>query len=220
MKKRSQLAISSALALCLIGTPVSAYTTAGHSISSISAVAPTIIVAPDVEVPESVLLDLQSEHPDALQITIYEYSDVSEPISPPVVPAYVSRVINIEKTTLQTNVLVQDEFIISVAKGQTVQLDSSITYELKADVSGKAKISELGLTASIKKTFTTSVSWSGPPESSSANSREFRIKFYENRGTYTGVYQFGPTGMGFEEVEGTWSEPSKYLQYSIDHRLS
>lgn len=58
MKKRSQLAISSALALCLIGTPVSAYTTAGHSISSISAVAPTIIVAPDVEVPESVLLDL------------------------------------------------------------------------------------------------------------------------------------------------------------------
>ena len=84
--------------------------------------------------------------------------------------------------------MTKNEFIISVAKGQTIQLSSTTTFSLEAN--------------------------------STANSREDRIKFYENQGTYTAVRQFGPTGMGFEEISGTWSEPVKYLQYSIDHRVS
>ena len=132
--------------------------------------------------------ELQNEYPDAVQITIYGYYEVPEPTVPEIAPQYVDKISKVNKTTTQYNVMTKNEFIISVAKGQTIQLSSTTTFSLEAN--------------------------------STANSREYRIKFYENQGTYTAVRQFGPTGMGFEEISGTWSEPVKYLQYSIDHRVS
>ena len=123
-----------------------------------------------------------------MQITIYGYYEVPEPTVPEIAPQYVDKISKANKTTTQYNVMTKNEFIISVAKGQTIQLSSTTTFS--------------------------------PEANSTANSREDRIKFYENQGTYTAVRQFGPTGMGFEEISGTWSEPVKYLQYSIDHRVS
>lgn len=214
MKKFLSLTISLVLTCCFFVSPVSAHeSTFNHTL-------PDIVIDSDVEIPENILEELQNEYPDAVQITIYGYYEVPEPTVPEIVPQYVNKISKVNKTTTQYNVMTKNEFIISVAKGQTIQLSSTTTFSLEANVSGKASVADLGLKSSISQTFTTSMTWTGPEANSTANSREYRIKFYENQGTYTAVRQFGPTGMGFEEISGTWSEPVKYLQYSIDHRVS
>lgn len=182
MKKFLSLAISLVLTCCFFVSPVSAHE------STLNNTLPDIVIDSDVEIPENILEELQSEYPDAVQITIYGYYEVPEPTVPEIAPQYVDKISKVNKTTTQYNVMTKNEFIISVAKGQTIQLSSTTTFSLEANFA--------------------------------ANSREYRIKFYENQGTYTAVRQFGPTGMGFEEISGTWSEPVKYLQYSIDHRVS
>ena len=182
MKKFLSLTISLVLTCCFFVSPVSAHeSTFNHTL-------PDIAIDSDVEIPENILEELQNEYPDAVQITIYGYYEVPEPTVPEIAPQYVDKISKANKTTTQYNVMTKNEFIISVAKGQTIQLSSTTTFSLDAN--------------------------------STANSREYRIKFYENQGTYTAVRQFGPTGMGFEEISGTWSEPVKYLHYSIDHRVS
>ena len=182
MKKFLSLTISLVLTCCFFVSPVSAHeSTFNHTL-------PDIVIDSDAEIPENILEELQNEYPDAVQITIYGYYEVPEPTVPEIAPQYVDKISNANKTTTQYNVMTKNEFIISVAKGQTIPLSSTTTFSLEAN--------------------------------STANSREDRIKFYENQGTYTAVRQFGPTGMGFEEISGTWSEPAKYLQYSIDHRVS
>ena len=124
----------------------------------------------------------------------------------------------VSKTTTRTNYAVNDHFIISVAKGQTITLGTKKTFSLKNSVTGKATASELELSGTLTAEYSASSTWQGPPEDSVYNGREYRVKFYENQGTYTGYSVLA--GILIDELEsGTWSEPSRYLQYSRDYRI-
>lgn len=114
-----------------------------------------------------------------------------------------------------------DYFIISVAKGQTItrttEFSEKCSLTLTTSFDTSLGIDVIGLTASlgsqttseISVTVTTSEYFSGPPESSQYNSREYRVKFYHRyrdfRITVNGEYEFGHF----------W-EPMHYSRYSID----
>ena len=76
---------------------------------------------------------------------------------------------------------------VAVARGQTQTLSSSWSSTLSCEISGDISSASLGITKSITKSYSKSDTFSGPPENSYYNCREFRVKFYENRGTYTAV---------------------------------
>ena len=115
MKKFLSLTISLVLTCCFFVSPVSAHeSTFNHTL-------PDIVIDSDVEIPENILEELQNEYPDAVQITIYGYYEVPEPTVPEIAPQYVDKISKVNKTTTQYNVMTKNEFIISVAKGQTIQ---------------------------------------------------------------------------------------------------
>ena len=73
----------------------------------------------------------------------------------------------------------------------------------------------LNLTASLTKSYTKTETFSGPSASSAYNSRAYWVKFYQDKGTYTGQYlNDGVTAGGKES--GTWTNPKYYAAYSVD----
>ncbi|GEM_PF-3746284 len=110
-----------------------------------------------------------------------------------------------------------DKFVISCAKGQTVQLSSTWSYTIAASVSGTTGCFTAGLSASITAQYSTSITFSGPPESSSCNTREFRCKFIEYRGTCNEWWFWWPSGdISSQSESGTFKEPLKTVSYSLD----
>lgn len=144
MKKFLSLAISLVLTCCFFVSPVSAHeSTFNHTL-------PDIVIDSDVEIPENILEELQNEYPDAVQITIYGYYEVPEPTVPEIAPQYVDKISKVNKTTTQYNVMTKNEFIISVAKGQTIQLSSTTTFSLEAN----SKLISLLTLVNIESNFT------------------------------------------------------------------
>lgn len=84
-------------------------------------------------------------------------------------------------------------------------------------ISSSAKTA-LKLNGTITKTYTKTQSFSGPPESSAYNSREYRVKFYAEKGTYKGYY-ITDMGRG-PSVSGSFKNPLRYAEYSIDKKVS
>ncbi|MGN1070690.1 MAG: hypothetical protein ACI4P5_09745 [Candidatus Fimadaptatus sp.] len=123
----------------------------------------------------------------------------------------------VSKTTTKTRAVAQDNFIISVAKGQTITLGKEKTFNLKCTVTGKSSAAQLGLEGNLSVKYSASSTWVGPSESSEYNSREFRVKMYENQGRYTGYQRIGGVRVG-DLQSGTWTEPAGYAQYSIDSK--
>lgn len=111
---------------------------------------------------------------------------------------------------------VRDDFIISVAKGATKSLTSTWSSTISSSVSGTAYASvSAGLTSSITCSHSKTETWSGPPESSSYNCREYRVKFYRYNGTWLQEATGWPSGHT-SYYNGTFTEPSRYLEYSRD----
>ncbi len=186
---------------------------------------------PDLNVPNDVIQELIEENPSAGQIIISEYKNINneksivaiqqynEPVLKLLVGDYYS---NVNKTTTSYGVYVKDSFVTSVARGQTQTLSSSWSSTLSCEISGDISSASLGITKSITKSYSKSDTFSGPPENSYYNCREFRVKFYENRGTYTAVLnsRFPGTSIYIKINEsGTWSEPTYYLAYSVDKNI-
>lgn len=121
--------------------------------------------------------------------------------------------------------LESDRFIISVAKGQVITLTESLTesysLQLASSFDASLGIDIVGLKASLGSQTTSMISmtvsvteqFSGPPEGSEYNSREFRVKFYHRyrdfRITVNGEYEFGHF----------W-EPMYHARYSIDKTIN
>lgn len=118
-------------------------------------------------------------------------------------------------TLLSSNVVMKDDFIISVAKGETSQL--SVEYNVTVDqkISGSYYTLSAELKSSVTAKFLISKIWTGPSEGSGYNSREFRVKYYGNKYNY--VQQRLLDGYVSGTKEGKVTKPTKYLSYSIDH---
>ncbi|MBN2444977.1 MAG: hypothetical protein JXJ04_26720 [Spirochaetales bacterium] len=118
------------------------------------------------------------------------------------------------KTRTISNILAKTSFVCSVAKGETYQLSSTWEQSLSASISGTYYAS-FSLSSTIKKTYTKSYTFSGPPESSSYNSRLYYVKFYEHRGNWAQEVKGWPSNH-ISYYSGTYKEPSYYASYSVD----
>lgn len=178
------------------------------SISTYAAPASVSIEPNAVNVPQNLVQELAAEYPDA-HITITGYKEAAPAISPRLWWFVLT-----EKKTTQYDALAKDSFVISVARGATKTLSKTWTGSLSPSCSYKNAEASLSLNATITRTYSKSETFNGPSEDSSYNSREFRVKFYEDRGTFKGEYV---SDVGDSQPKsGTWKSPTKFLEYSVD----
>lgn len=181
---------------------------------------PTVEIVPEAaDIPQDVVSDIVSSNPDAGHITITDWGTAPEPNPWAPMPLSV-QYINIEKTTSAVNSGANDVFVVSVARGETLSLNTSWSASLSPSVTGGPSAANLSLKSTIKVTYSVGKTFTGPSESSQYNSREFRIKFYKNSGTYTATAVYFNNGANRQPVSGNWTEPSKYASYSIDKKIN
>ena len=192
---------------------------------------PAVDVAPSAaKVPQWVVDDLLSAYPDAAAIHIYDWhADDARGRKQTINPlAYGWDYEDISVKTTATGVTLHDVFLHSVAKGEESKLSATwsktfsaslaITATEDSSVSSPSS-GTLGVSGSVTATYSTSVTFFGPPESSPYNSREYRVRFYGNRGTWsaTAVRTVNPARR--PRISGTWEKPLSYARYSIDKKI-
>lgn len=113
----------------------------------------------------------------------------------------------------------KDEFVISVAKGQMVELGYRFSASLSASLSGGYHdYVRLNLAGKITCAISASSIYKGPPERSSENTRLYYIRFMEYSGKYV-QYKKWPDGSTTETRSGTFKEPSRYFSVSVDKKI-
>ena len=137
--------------------------------------------------------------------------------APAIQPRLVMGVQITEKKITKSSYVIKDAFVISVAKGSKVTLSQTWSESVSASVTHAEARTALKLNGTITKTYTKTQSFTGPPESSSYNSREYRVKFYVEDGTYKGYY-ITDMGRG-PSISGSFRNPLKYAEYSINKRI-
>ena len=176
--------------------------------------------------------DIIDDDPNALSFTIYEvgkieagedsYAEAEDPStrswSPPIGSTHKYET---TKTVTVPSRVVRDDFVISVAKGQTTTLKKEYSGTLTGSISGnyfnKAK---LGIKLSITCKYSTTHKFTGPT-TANANSREYRVKFFREDGKYIQKdYCYKPNGSlyGIRSHGGTYQEAIKYASYSKDYK--
>lgn len=152
------------------------------------------------------------------QIIIYEVGNPAIPEESMSATALPYFDIVTTKTYSGRNFFYDTSFVTSVAKGETYSFSSSEEFTNSASISGSASATDLGITASQSKTYTHSWVFTGPPESSSYNTRSFYIDWYDNGGVYTQTcYYVNGSSRKIEWQEtGMFYEPYRYVTYSRD----
>lgn len=171
-----------------------------------------IIESNAYNMPEEDISEIVRENPNT-RIIISNYVEAE----PMIQPRLVMGVEITQKNTTQSNYVDKDSFVISVAKGSKVTLSETWTQSLAASVTHKEAKNALKLNGTITKTYTKTKSFSGPPENSAYNSREYRVKFYADKGTYKGYY-ITDMGRG-PSISGSFKNPLRYAEYSIDKKI-
>lgn len=179
------------------------------------------------DVPQYIIEDILKTNPAAKNITIYEVGTYTESLNNPVpyLPGYTEYKNMVTKLTpTNSKVEAKDVFQFSVAKGQEVVLTRDYTAELSGSYSGDIlDSSKLNVSTKIVGKYTKSTKYLGPPETSNYNSREFRTKFFEERGNYVqtaDAYENWGQGviveLGKVTKTGTYKKPVSYANYSVD----
>ncbi|MDF1616746.1 hypothetical protein [Petrocella sp. FN5] len=109
--------------------------------------------------------------------------------------------------------LQSDRFIASAARGQVYTATSTKSYSLSPSITGTIPNGSLNLAGTASYVVYVGSQFSGPPNDSAYNSREFRCKFYENRGTWSQVTKVYGNNI---TSKGTFKEPVRYASYSFD----
>lgn len=168
----------------------------------------------------SELKALANENPDTRNITINDMGSApaatqtetsSTTVSATALPVQVPVPGTLVKKQTSGNVLRVDRFMASCARGETKTLTSTLTASLAADYTGT--VSGLKLNGTISYQITKGTVLVGPPEGSRVNTREFRCKFYENKGTWSQMWTDGSIA---NLRTGTYREPYRYISYSKD----
>jgi len=124
--------------------------------------------------------------------------------------------------TYGSQYLYKDVFIASAARGETYTLtkkfSSSISLSLESGSVFNGTSAKSGLTSSVSYSVAKSHKYSGPPESSIYNSREYRVKFYAKKCNVTQKVKGYPS-KHVTTYKGTYRVPVKYLSYSLNKRV-
>lgn len=160
-----------------------------------------------------IALDEGLQNGERINIHYVEVADDVPQIDPQII------VINTYPTTLTkvgSEWAAQSYFVISVAKGQTTTLSTEFSKTLTAGISGSPYSITAELEASVTASYTVSHEFSGPPESSTYNSREYRVRFYAQ--TYNFSQDHYMSGMYMGTRTGTVDKPTRWAAYSIDSK--
>lgn len=231
--KKSSVLFIMLLFIFSIASPINTYANSNDVILNISKDAN--------DVPLEIVQQIVEENRDASSIRILEYGEIKDIGNSPEqmenfdtesIPEYGTSLMfkykNIKtyKTVKYKNQVAKDEFKFSVAKGETVSLKTEYTGVLKGKISGQYfKKSNIGAEITIKGKYSKGTKYSGPPESSKYNAREYRMKFYQEVGTYKQVAdKVTYYGLHIEKTEkvsktGSYKKPTKYVSYSIDKKV-
>lgn len=183
------------------------------------------------QVPAQVLEQLLQENADAVAIQITKWTpSVSNGVSTydfigPPVWYYIS----LTKSVTQRATTLDDRYIISCAKGVTKTLTTTFSHTVHSEISFSGSIggegyplattTELGIDGSNTVTIATTVQYTGPSEDSEANSREFRVRWYGDIGTWSGVLKYVASDETVV-VTGNWIGVVGAVEYSIDRFIT
>lgn len=186
-----------------------------------------VIVLPNASgMPNNVIQDIVKENPVDSKITFYSWNTVSDLKSAPQ-PRAGWNYGDIKISTTAHDVALGNYFIISVAKGATITLSKNWTKTVNTSVSLSSSnpdnvpiptAGKLGIAASMTAEYSTSRRFSGPPESSVNNSREYRVKFYGDSGTWSAIAEWSINPAARIPISGTWKKPTSYAEYSVDSK--
>ena len=189
--------------------------------STINDKSPAVVIEDTAkEIPFEIIQKIIRENPDAGQITIIDYGEAqkeSRDIQPRLVRGYSE----VKKTYRVFNSTIDDLFVTSVAKCKTKKLGVAWSHTVSCSITGGIDEVSLGITGNVTKTYSEEDVFQGPPENSNYNSREFRVKFYVNKGTYTALAHDDLPGFVAKiPISGDFIEPAKYVAYSIDKTVN
>lgn len=213
--KRGLISLLSCLMLVSMAMPVTAAETSrssGRTYYSEEYNTEVIIEAPASNMPQDYIEQIAKENPNT-QVIISNFVEAT----PAIQPRLFMGVQITEKKITKSSYVIKDAFVISVAKGSKVTLSQTWSESVSASVTHAEARTALKLNGTITKTYTKTQSFTGPPESSSYNSREYRVKFYVEDGKYKGYY-ITDMGRG-PSISGTFRNPLKYAEYSINKRI-
>ena len=112
----------------------------------------------------------------------------------------------------------QDYFVISVAKGQTTRLTSKLSKTLTVNFSsGDNPYISAEIGGSLTAEYSVEQEFSGPPESGTANSREYRVQFYAKTVRWVQNKYDNYDNSLIGRKSGTAHVPTKYLLYATDY---
>ncbi len=187
-----------------------------------------------IDIPEEIILDIVSSNPEAGIINVYDWGRAEEnnlrdtaDSELPVVDrnGYMYYLVRTEKTVTNANAVGKEEFKFSVAKGEETTLTEEFSASLSGNFTGSPyESSQLGVSGTITGKYAKGTKYSGPPESSPYNSRQFWLRFYEERGNYTqykDYYNAEDSAYLFTtSTSGTYKKATTWASYSIDSYLS
>lgn len=174
----------------------------------------TIVVVENgaIDIPKNMVDEVARENPNTT-VTFSNYIEAE----PAITPRIVFGITITSKTITASNYIDKDVFVVSVAKGATISLTEKWSASLAAEATHSDAKEGLKLNGTITKEYSKTQTFSGPPESSQYNSREFRVRFYADKGTYEGYYE---TDMGRgPSVSGSFKNPLRYAEYTIDRLI-
>lgn len=187
-----------------------------------------------LDIPEDIILDIVSSNPEAGQINIYDWGHVEDDGSQGVaernldssssIDSLTYYVLRTEKTVTNRKAVGKEEFKFSVAKGESVTLTQEFSGALTGSYSGSPyKGSLLGVGITVTGKFTVGTTYSGPAESSPYNSRQFWLRFYEERGNYTQYKDYYNAAdskfLYTTSTSGTYKKPTTWVSYSVDSKI-
>lgn len=165
-----------------------------------------------IGIPQNMIDEVARENPNTT-VTFSNYVEAK----PVITPRIVLGITITSKTTTKSNYVDKDVFVVSVAKGSKISLTEKWSASLAAEATHSDAKVGLKLNGTITKEYSKTQTFSGPPEDSRYNSREFRVRFYADTGTYEGYYE---TDMGRgPSVSGSFKNPLKYAEYTIDRLI-
>lgn len=112
----------------------------------------------------------------------------------------------------------QDYFVISAAKGQTTTLSSKFSQTITTKFTVGDPFVKADIGGSVTAEYSVTHKFVGPPETSSYNSREFRVQFYAKTVTWT-QKKINSSNVVVDTKTGKADVPTKYALYSIDRKI-
>lgn len=225
MKKT--LSILLLIMVCIVSIPAFADTSKDSE--------PTVILSGSgVYVPPEVIAQLLRENPDAESIVVTAWHAKA---LPPQVDTRSMATSGVDywvyesytKNTAQTNAILKDLHVITCATGVQKTLSSTFTETFSSSVTLSssfgdedipvASASQLGIEGSVTVEISQTAVFTGPPaDKTNVNSREYRVQWYGNIGSWSGVVR-NITTNETKNVYGNWTEYVGATEYYIDRYI-